>query len=335
MKKKLKTFLLTIFFFFLTLLLLVFPTESLSYSFIGLQLWFNRMIPTLLPFMILTGIMIRLNLTESFVRALSPVLKPLLSISLNGIYALVIGFLCGFPMGAKVIADLLSRGKLSQKEAQFLLSFCNNIGPIYFMSFALPVLGLQKKAPYLFGMYGLPLLYGIILRHTLYKNMTPVEERRRPPSGSRQTSFKTPLMVLSAAESKQTDTLLDALDDSIMSSLYGISKLGGYMVLFNLLNLIPQFFLYNKYLYGIHICALLNCLLEITSGISRMGNCAPLVVLLLLPFGGFSCIAQTYSMIKDTALSLKSYVLHKLALSAVTALYYGIWLLFSPSTFLL
>ncbi|TCL58490.1 hypothetical protein EDD76_106143 [Kineothrix alysoides] len=285
--------------------------------------------------MILTGIMIRLNLTESFVRALSPVLKPLLSISLNGIYALVIGFLCGFPMGAKVIADLLSRGKLSQKEAQFLLSFCNNIGPIYFMSFALPVLGLQKKAPYLFGMYGLPLLYGIILRHTLYKNMTPVEERRRPPSGSRQTSFKTPLMVLSAAESKQTDTLLDALDDSIMSSLYGISKLGGYMVLFNLLNLIPQFFLYNKYLYGIHICALLNCLLEITSGISRMGNCAPLVVLLLLPFGGFSCIAQTYSMIKDTALSLKSYVLHKLALSAVTALYYGIWLLFSPSTFLL
>ncbi len=271
--------------------------------------------------MILTGIMIRLNLTESFVRVLTPVLKPLLSVSLNGIYALVIGFLCGFPMGAKVIADLLSRGKLSQKEAQFLLAFCNNIGPIYFMSFVLPVLGLQKRIPYVFGMYGLPFLYGILLRYTLYKNMNPAE--KRPP------------MVLSSAEVKETDTLLDALDDSIMSGLYGISKLGGYMILFNLLNLIPQFFLYNKYLFGIHLCALINCLLEITSGISRMGSSAPLAVLLILPFGGFSCIAQTYSMIKDTALSLKSYIMHKLALSAVTAVYYGMWFLFSPSSFLL
>lgn len=300
---------------------MTFPAESLSYSFIGLQLWFNRMIPTLLPFMILTGIMIRLNLTESFVRVLTPILKPLLSISPNGIYTLVIGFLCGFPMGAKVIADLLSRGKLSQEEAQFLLAFCNNIGPIYFMSFVLPVLGLQKRVPYVLGMYGLPFLYGILLRYTLYKNMNPVGKRAP--------------MMLSAAETKQTDTLLDALDDSIMSGLYGISKLGGYMVLFNLLNLIPQFFLYNKYLFGIHLCALINCLLEITSGISRMGSSAPLVILLILPFGGFSCIAQTYSMIKDTGLSLKSYILHKLALSAITAVYYGMWFLFSPSSFLL
>lgn len=262
-----------------------------------------------------------MNLTESFVRVLTPILKPLLSISPNGIYALVIGFLCGFPMGAKVIADLLSRGKLSQEEAQFLLAFCNNIGPIYFMSFVLPVLGLQKRVPYVLGMYGLPFLYGILLRYTLYKNMNPVGKRAP--------------MMLSAAEAKQTDTLLDALDDSIMSGLYGISKLGGYMILFNLLNLIPQFFLYNKYLFGIHLCALINCLLEITSGISRMGSSAPLAILLILPFGGFSCIAQTYSMIKDTALSLKSYILHKLALSAITAVYYGMWFLFSPSSFLL
>lgn len=325
MSKKLKTFTLTLLFFTLTSLLLTHPVESLAFSLTGLQLWFNKMIPTLLPFMILSGIMVRLNLTESFAKLLSPILTPLLHISANGIYTILIGFLCGFPMGARVIADLYSGGRLSRKEASYLLAFCNNIGPVYFISFVLPTLGLQQKLPYLFGMYGLPFLYGVLLRYTIYKE-----------------SFSTKAIMpsaLAAAENKSSGcgsySLLDTLDDSILSGLYGISKLGGYMILFNLLNLIPQVFLSSVTIAGTDLCSLSNCLLEITSGISRMGDRSPLLVLLLLPFGGFSCLAQTYSMIKETDLSIRNYVLHKLVLSTLTALYYGLWLLLFPSSFLL
>lgn len=325
MQKKIKTLLLTLLFGALTFLLLTFPKESLAFSFTGLQLWFNRMIPTLLPFMILSGIMIRLNLTENFVRMLSPLLTPLLHISLNGIYALIVGFLCGFPMGAKVIADLYSCNKITQKEASFLLAFCNNIGPIYFISFVLPVIGVQKKIPYIFGMYALPFLYGIFLRYTVYKNDITIVH---PSSHNRPRAR----ITLSAAEGPGCISLLDALDDSVMSGLYSISKLGGYMILFNLLNLIPVAFInLDKTLAS----STLNCLFEITSGISAIGNSAPLIILLLLPFGGFSCIAQTYSMIKDTNLSLKSYIGHKIILTGITILYYELWHLFSPSTFLL
>ena len=77
------------------------------------------------------------------------------------------------------------------------------------------------------------------------------------------------------------------------------------------------------------------CLLEITSGIDYSGRSIYYAVLILLPFGGFSCIAQTYSMIKETDLSLKDYVSHKLILSAVTLCYYVLWYLFFPSSFLL
>ena len=107
------------------------------------------------------------------------------------------------------------------------------------------------------------------------------------------------------------------------------------MVLFNLLNLLPRAFLPAVTCAGIDTGAVVNGLLEITSGISRIGSRAPLIVLLLLPFGGFSCIAQTYSMIKNTDLSLKKYLFHKLALSGITLLYYFLWRLFFPSTFLL
>ena len=328
MKKNNKTFLLTLLFFILTCLLLSYPKESLAFSLTGLQLWFNKMIPALLPFMILSGIMIRLNLTEHFVKVLSPFLTPLLHISLNGIYAVVIGFLCGFPMGAKVIADLYSCNKISKKEASFLLSFCNNIGPVYFISFVLPTLNLQKKIPYIFGMYGLPLLYGILLRYTICRNAFSYTVNLQLPVSNVKK-------FLSAAETPASDSLLDALDDSILSGLYSIAKLGGYMVLFNLLNLVPRAFFRPMNVAGTDSGAIINCLLEITSGISRMGDNAPLIVLLLLPFGGFSCIAQTYSMIKDTDLSLRSYICHKIILTVLTAIYYGLWRLFFPSAFLL
>lgn len=327
MRKNIKTFFLTLTFLLLTGLLLAFPKESLAFSLTGLQLWFNRMVPTLLPFMILSGIMIRLNLTEHVVKAVSPFLMPLFQISLNGLYAIVIGFLCGFPMGAKVVADLYEGRRISQKEASFLLAFCNNIGPVYFISFVLPTLGLGLVVPYVFGMYGLPLCYGIFLRHTVYKDCISLPSRPAPVP-----RLKT---VLSAAEGAAPISLLDTLDDSILSGLYSIAKLGGYMVLFNLLNLVPRAFLPVISFSGIDSGAIINCFLEITSGISRMGSHAPLIVLLLLPFGGFSCIAQTYSMIKDTDLSLKNYVFHKLVLSGMTLLYYFLWQLFFPSSFLL
>lgn len=312
LQKKSRTFILTFIFFILTCLLLAYPKESLAFSLTGLQLWFNKMIPALLPFMILSGIMVRLNLTEHFVKILSPILTPILQIRLNGIYAVVVGFLCGFPMGAKVIADLYTAGRLSKKEASFLLSFCNNIGPVYFISFVLPTLQLHQKTPYLFGMYGIPFFYGIFLRYTVYKHAFPKHNQK----------IRSLRHVLSAAEISDSQSLLNSLDDSILSALYSISKLGGYMVLFNLLNLIPYAFFGNIRIAGTDSGTLINCMLEITSGISRMGDSAPLLALLLLPFGGFSCIAQTYSMIKDTDLSLKLYVLHKLILSALTFVYY-------------
>ena len=309
-------------------LLLTHPQDSLTLSLTGLQLWMNKMIPSLLPFMILSGIMIRLQLTGHFVKLLSPVLTPLLRIDPNGIYVVVMGFLCGFPMGAKVIADLYTSSKLSRKEASFLLSFCNNIGPVYFISFVLPTLGLSLRLPYLLGMYALPFCYGLILRYTLYRSAFAYSIHPRLPAHQLGK-------ILSAAQSTTRISLLDAVDDSILSGLYSISRLGGYMILFNILNLIPLVFLPNSSGNNPGPAAVAGCFLEITAGISRIGSSSPLLILLILPFGGLSCIAQTYSMIKDTDLSLQHYILHKLVLTGLTALYYLLWSLFAPSTFLL
>lgn len=301
---------------YLTVLLLRYPALSLQYASTGLTLWFQKMIPTLLPFMILSGIMISMNLTERFVRLLHPFLHLFYGTTPNGSYTLLMGFLCGFPMGARIAGELRRAGRLSKREAQCLLAFCNNIGPIYFLSFVVSTLSLERPMPPFFLMYGIPLIYGMVLMRlfpALSSRTSAKKHSTDPVSHDRKDHVK--------SQSVKNDTpigLLPAIDSSILSGLVGIGKLGGYMVFFNLLNImfvpftrLPPFLLH-----------LYQCLLEITSGIAGCGSAHPYLVLIMLPFGGFSCIAQTFSMIRGTDLDIGPYLFHKCVQTGITAFCY-------------
>lgn len=316
----------TAFFIFLTFLILTHSKESLYYALNGLNLWFTKMIPALFPFMILSGIMIRLKLTEGFATLLYPVLYPVFHVRKNVCYAMIMGFLCGFPMGAKVTSDLLERDMITRREAGFLLAFCNNIGPVYFCSFVLPLLGRTLTLPYLIGMYALPFFYGVFLRYTVYRDLNP---------SSNETGYSSAALLHACSSKEPSLSLLYQIDDAITSAISSILMLGGYMILFNLLNLIPGILLPHLGEAGVQTALLLAPVIEITGGLGMMGAAHPAAALLLLPFGGFSCIAQTYSMIKNTPLSLNDYVVHKLILTAITLGYYLCWFFLSPATFLL
>lgn len=301
---------------YLIYLLLRYPSLSLEYASTGLMLWFQKMIPTLLPFMILSGIMIRMNLTEKFVSFAHPFLHRLYGTSPNGSYTIVMGFLCGFPMGARIIGELYQTGRLDREESSRLLAFCNNIGPIYFLSFVVPSLTIDKLLLPFVIMYGIPLLYGILIMRLL-----PSVQRALYKIGDVQFIPALPNNGTSTSSTRNSACalpLLAAIDDSVLSGLIGIAKLGGYMIFFNLLNIafVPFHNLNETFLY------LYNCLLEITSGIDHSSHYLYTSILILLPFGGLSCIAQTYSMIQHTDLSIRSYILHKIIQTILTALCY-------------
>lgn len=293
-------------FLLLLYLFLTHSTASLRAAAYGLQLWYETMIPVLLPFMILSGTLIRMQLAEPLTRPFVPFLGQLFGISGKGIYCILMGFLCGFPMGARTIADFRERGELSYAESTWLLAFCNNLGPVYCTSFVLPLLGRSYRLPYLFGMYGLPLLYGLFLRYTRYRSLPPQasSDRVRPASSH----------------------LLEALDDAIFAAVENMLKLGGYMIFFNVLSLLPGLFFRD--------CRFLLPLFEISSGLRSLQDSAPLYTLLLLPFGGLCCLAQTGSCIRRTDLSLGRYLLHKVILTVLTAIYYLGWFLLFPESFL-
>lgn len=313
----------TLCFLLLFLLILTHSQEAAAYASEGFLLWYSKMIPSLLPFMILSGLMIRMGLSRRLGKWFKPLLRPLLNCGPEVNYGVLMGFLCGFPMGARVAAQLYQENRISRDEARFLLAFCNNIGPVYFCSFVLPLLGRRLTLPYLLGMYTLPLLYGIILRKTLFRDLPQ-------PAGKLlgAASFHRSTVPSEALHKVSFSDLLRHLDDSVQAGLKSIISLCGYMILFNLLNLVPRLFLPRAAVW-------LSPLLEITGGLNQLGLRSPLYALLLLPFGGLSCIAQTYSMIHETDLPLGEYVLHKLSLTALTGLYYLAWRYLSPHSFLL
>lgn len=297
----------------LFLCLLFYPKLTLSYASTGLTLWFSKMIPTLLPFMILSSLLIKLQLHQTFIGFLAPVLRPIFRVNSSCLYAIVVGFCCGFPMGAKVVAELYLAHKITKSEAEFLLAFCNNIGPIYFISFVLFSLQITNYLPFLFGMYGIPLCYGILLRYGVYRK-----------------KLHFPAQTERAADWQKGGSFFRALDDSIMNSLNAITKLGGYMILFNLCNCIPVLlFSQNTFLMSF-----INCMLEITSGIQyTLGQnlaypYSYLIVFPLLLFGGISCFAQTASILRDTDLSQKKYCTHKLVQYFLSLSYYFVYLRF-------
>lgn len=307
-------FLFTTLAFYLIILLLRYPALSLEYASTGLNLWLTKMVPTLLPFMILSGIMIRMNLTESFVSLLHPLLHRVFGTSKNGSYTIFMGFLCGFPMGARIVGELYESGRLSRQESSRLLYFCNNIGPIYFLSYVVPTLAIDKPLMPLLIMYGIPLLYGLVLlRAPLLLSRSEKRLHKCDLCASDASSAMCPSPL-----QHERMTLLSAIDASVLSGLLGIAKLGGYMVFFNLLNIVFVPFRHaNTELLNVY-----RCILEITSGIDCSGQSLFYPILILLPFGGFSCIAQTYSMIRQTDLSVRPYIFHKVIQTAITALCY-------------
>lgn len=311
-------------------MILTHSQTAAAYASEGFLLWYSKMVPSLLPFMILSGLMIRMGLSRRLGKWFQPVLRPLLNCGPEVNYGVLMGFLCGFPMGARVAAQLYQENRISRDEARFLLSFCNNIGPVYFCSFVLPLLGRRLTLPYLLGMYGMPLLYGIILRRTLFRTLPGPALPIRFPHKDAVSVQAASLRRTTVPQSSQNVSfdLLQHLDDAVQAGLGSIISLCGYMILFNLLNLIPH-------LLFPRISTWLSPMLEITGGLYQLGQRFPLHALLLLPFGGLSCIAQTYSMIHETDLPLGEYVMHKLFLTALTGLYYLVWRCLSPHSFLL
>lgn len=116
-----------------TLSLVVWPQESMNAAKTGLQLCYNVIIPSLFPFFVLSSLVVDLGLAGYIGRALEKIMRPLFNVPGSCASALALGFIGGYPVGARTAISLYEKGMCSKAEAERLLAFCNNSGPAFIL----------------------------------------------------------------------------------------------------------------------------------------------------------------------------------------------------------
>lgn len=98
------------------------------------MMFLNTVLPAMFPFYVLSALVVSSGLLARLCAPLRKFTYRVLKLPPTSIVAVLLGCLCGFPIGAKITADLLQRGDITADEAARLSSFTNNVGPIFMAS---------------------------------------------------------------------------------------------------------------------------------------------------------------------------------------------------------
>lgn len=278
---------------FVFLFCILHPSEAVSGAAAGLSLWYCTVLPTLLPCMVLSGYLISTGLMEKMPPA------P---------FAFLIGWFCGYPMGAKTIADLYKKRSISKEYGSRLLILCCEPSPMFLTGFictGMLRLSVFQTLPCLIAVYLPPVLcYGIV--HAAKKNTKPV-----PPSA--------PFKKAEAKDGPLASFL--KFEEAMMNGFAVIVKIGGYLMFFTMLSC----FFRNRCPVPF-LSVLVSGLLEMTSGIAftvQSGISRTMTAALCFAFaafGGLSGAAQTASVLKGTPFSGKTVLFWKALQASMTFL---------------
>ena len=128
-----KKYFFTVLFLLFTLTLILFSSTNLSAAQNGLKLWANSVLPTLFPFFIATELLCRTNFVQILGKFLNKFMKPVFNVPGESAIAIIMGIISGYPVGAKVVCNLYDNKICSKSEAERLLAFTNNSGPIFIL----------------------------------------------------------------------------------------------------------------------------------------------------------------------------------------------------------
>lgn len=271
----------------------------------GLILWFQTLVPTLFPYMIFSALIVRTKGLDYLGSFLGRLFQKLFHVSSAGSFAVISGFLCGYPMGARVTADLVLTKRISHEEGNYLLTFTNNTSPAFIINY---LCAAQLKEP------GLAVIFLGILSVSAY--LTSLVFRRHLPAAPLRRG---------GCMGKREASSWKTIEISIAQSIESITQIGGYIILFSVL----IFQLSN--LTGNAVLLFAGSFLEITNGIPLVIREIPnpitqyMILMALTSFGGVCSIIQTQGMISESGLSLRTYIEAKCIQAGIAGLLCFLW----------
>ncbi|MBQ2902079.1 MAG: hypothetical protein IJE49_09565 [Agathobacter sp.] len=294
-----------------------FPEITVNAARNGIQIWFQQILPALLPFTILSSVLVKSDFLKSFKGNAN-----LIAIILT----MTCGFIFGFPIGAKLSSDFYKQNLLSKRQATVLAIATNNFSPMYVCGFAMPLLfsSTQYNISTYVLLYLMPL---VIVAVYLIWNY-----RLEPPHTN--VCMKK-IYHENASSSFHLD--MQVIDAGIISGFESLIKICGYIVLFSIITQITTAMITSLIVNPPILVTILLGNLEITNGINLLSNgnilenLRYILTIQALSFGGASGIAQTASILSNSGVSIHKYIIGKVALSLLLTLLSVIYVFFIRS----
>ena len=322
--KKIQLNILSILFSLFLIFLVIFSQTNLFAAKNGLTLWVKNVVPSLFPFFIATELLNYTNVPYYLGKLTNKFMKPLFNVPGEGSYAFIMGIISGYPVGAKIINKFIEDGTCTKKEAERMLAFTNNSGPLFIIGtvgislFGDKAIGIILFVTHIMACLTVGLIFGFFSKYS-FKNY----ERFYNDNNS--------------SKIYKISDLGTILSNSITNAISTIMLIGGFIVLFSILISILNNLNIIDYLS--HILSFINIpieygngiitgILELTNGVnsitslhSKKMSTQIIITAFLLGFAGLSIFLQVFSIASKNNLSMKPYILGKILQGCFATLY--------------
>jgi len=248
--------------------------ESIRFSF---SLCINNLFPSLIPFILLSNILIRYNFVSDISDIFKNLMNKVFKVNKNCSFAFIMSILSGSPSNAKYIKDLYDNNLISITDSQKCLNFCHFTNPIFIIGtigytfLNNKKLGLIILIAHFFSSF----IIGIFNKKDDYENLN---------------YFNT----------KDNNSFINILKDSINNTINTLFLILGIITTCIMITcIINNIFSINnnlKFIYGF---------IEITQGLKYLSlsnlniEIKTIISSFLISFGGFCIHAQIFSILDN------------------------------------
>lgn len=316
--------------------LIFFPQESVKASVNGLEMWWKIVFPSLLPFFILSELLIGFGVVRFIGVLLEPLMRPLFRVPGVGGFVWAMGMASGYPAGAKLTVRLRQEGHLTKGEAERLVTFTNCSNPLFIFGAVSVGFFLNEKLGILLALshYLGNFTVGLIMR--FYGKEEQIQK-----SSHRKFSLKTAFAELHRTRIKDKRPIGKLLGDAVNSSIQTLLMIGGFIILFSVINnlllllhitpllahAVEKILLIFKLPDDFSI-PLLSGLFEITSGSKLTSDVErgtmmqqAIITSFILAFSGFSVQAQVASILSEANIDFKPFFISRILHGSIAAFY--------------
>lgn len=311
--------------------IILFPDQAFQSSLKGLKLWWEWVFPALLPFLVVTELLLGFGIIHGLGVLLEPLMRRVFRLPGIGGWAMAAGLIGGYPIGADACAKLRKREDIGRVEAERLLSLSHLCNPMLMVGVVgagflhSPEAGLMLALLHYTSAAAAGLLQRVFRKAPVGSLEVPVSKQGLAAAAIRGSMPVRAVRVMEQARREDGRAFGKLLGDAVTNSIQALMMVGGLMMIFSVAVKLVDLQI-GAYTAGEWFIRMLPGLLEPHIGafaLSQQGSWIPAMqaacIAAALAWSGFSLHAQVLGFMNGTDMRYGSFLRFRLLHAAVAA----------------